>query len=261
MRDPKLYINKSDLEQVFDEMGVEIDVEDLFYRCYKYRNKGILLKVPNAVRKRVATAITTMGNVELFVMVLTAKRAKLKHRFVEPKPMDKSWTTLTKISQDAARFCDVMELDLKQGYVVYIDIGLKLMGSRYSLNKFSYNYEKIVEKYNEAEEIGTSEYKDIAASLCSIYLDLHKHMTNQAKEVIRKNRKHDFILTAKLLVKHDWDAKNYIKFQFKHFDNMGIDLMPYHLHGDSAEERYILGTKSKSKDKNFEKFKRQKNSK
>ena len=84
----------------------------------------------------------------------------------------------------ASVFCNKYGIESEEyGYRIFVRYGLAYMGRKYSLNKFKYYYQKIVDRYGYDEEISSdktpSDTKDFADCWYSI-------MKNKFPEIMLK---------------------------------------------------------------------------
>ena len=254
MRDARIYLTRSALEEVFEDMGIEVDVDQFLKKSYKYRNKELLLKAPARKRTKVAKAIRTQGDAELFNALLSQFRVSKSHVFSQLRPTHKDWSTLAQITTLATDFADIHELTHKQGYMEYISIGYDLMNKKYRLNKYLHLDQKITERYQTKVKIENSEFKRTAIKLFNYFVKKKKGLTKSAQEALKEAYMLDFILTAEVIYENKWKPADYIDFQFKYYGGLNIDVQPYNLHSPDAQIKYRIANTGSKKSSNLEKF-------
>ncbi len=122
--------------------------KEIFRRAAKYKPARVLVK-PAKVNAEKVRKVMRNCDEELFNNILSSRRLQENHRFVILHKHDPDWTTLINIAADAQEFSELYGYTAAQGYLVYINYGLHLMGKKYGLSKFSYYKNRIFDLQQE----------------------------------------------------------------------------------------------------------------
>lgn len=179
MRDPTIHITLSNLKTVlsyyFDDVDDYVMSKILSSsRKYQIRDRYAVqvknLQQLKRVQKVVDTSVDDIA-IDKFNMVLYTKRKELDHKFtMKIGRKEAAYTNLVK----AAELCMAFHVasgasDYMESCITYITIGLKLMGKRYALNKFSYYNERIVETAKAKELIKQEKESGSIDNAISVY--------------------------------------------------------------------------------------------
>jgi hypothetical protein len=143
MREASINIKYSQFVQCTQDILTEAQVKDIFRRASKYRPCRVMLKTQSAEKKIKVEAVLRPCDEVLFNNILSSRRLAADHKFIVMGKHDSDWSFMMTIAADAHEFSDLYAFTPAQGYLVYIDTGMKLMGKQYSLSKFKYYKTKI----------------------------------------------------------------------------------------------------------------------
>ena len=150
MREPSIHITKSQFEEILNTLEVDnFPVEAFFVIARKEAiNHRAVLVSNNKNTKRVNNILlASKGDAALVADIIYATRIKLKHRGVrkirETEP--RNWAVCKKIAESCNQFCEDFQLDTREGFIKYIELGIKKMDGNYNnlLNRLSAMSEKI----------------------------------------------------------------------------------------------------------------------
>lgn len=230
MRDPALHIKKSDLIKVLKTLDIDIDITALMTEAVKYpivRDSNLLVKT----KRTRSTAQKT------FQLRLAASMAKRKQFYSDIKPSNKSmWSMLNTVTKNAEQFGKDVGLTRLEAFDTYINIGLKLFGNNYRFQKFVSKHEEIVLTYVETKEADTYSNKGLVRELLFLYCRMAGVEDYQA---YYDTYKIDFMKAAKQ-IETVVDSYDWLYTQFFAYATYSIKLSPSGLHGEKAQQRYLL---------------------
>lgn len=168
-RDPSIHIRESHLYEIVNEVMEQVkekflgkkDVEPeefnntLVYfivrkaKKYAINNRNILEGNAKLLSKAANITLNSRDKSNLFADTLNSVRRYLQHRGITKiKPGDKEWDMIKVLTESALGFCEDFKLKPRNGFTIYITIGINKMRG-YSLNKFKSLHSSIC-NYQEA---------------------------------------------------------------------------------------------------------------
>lgn len=244
MREPSIHITKSQFEEILNTLEVDnFPVEAFFVIARKEAiNHRAVLVSNNKNTKRVNNILlASKGDAALVADIIYATRIKLKHRGVrkirETEP--RNWAVCKKIAELCNQFCEDFQLDTREGFIKYIELGIKKMDGNYNnlLNRLSSMSEKISDLYS-----ATLEMEDDSGNAKSIHdyfikrvadvTGIYESFVNQPDKYIH------FVRLDKFLSEKGWDPTQFIDAQFESLAWCNGLPEPSQMYNDKAIERY-----------------------
>ena len=160
MRDPSIHITESKLVSILKQiMPKGVNVEDLAQRITRKAKTHTLnqrkidisnKRTENKVRKIMSSS---NSDAELFSHLLLHTRRKLKHKgLIQIKQNSRDWLTVKEIVNLANEFCETFEMDKREGYIKFIEIGISKM-NKFMLVKFTPMGSSIIETFMCMQEL------------------------------------------------------------------------------------------------------------
>ena len=244
MREPSIHITKSQFEEILNTLEVDnFPVEAFFVIARKEAiNHRAVLVSNNKNTKRVNNILlASKGDAALVADIIYATRIKLKHRGVrkirETEP--RNWAVCKKIAELCNQFCEDFQLDTREGFIKYIELGIKKMDGNYNnlLNRLSSMSEKISDLYS-----ATLEMEDDSGNAKAIHdyfikrvadvTGIYESFVNQPDKYIH------FIRLDKFLSEKGWNPTQFIDAQFESLAWCNGLPEPSQMYNDKAIERY-----------------------
>lgn len=222
MRSPGIHIIRKDFEDILKELEIKGFPTETFFRMAK--RKAILtrsLEVKNnKVNKRVSNiTLATIGDAALVADIIYATRIKLKHRGVKKinESSVKDWTLCKKLAQVCNTFCQDFELDTREGFITYIEIGIHRMNNNHNLlQRLISMADNITEQYAAQLDMQTDSDKQLTKSIHDYYVNRIADTTGIQESYEKQPEKYiNFINLKNLLLERGWDYKIYIDAQFE----------------------------------------------
>lgn len=244
MREPSIHITKSQFEGILNTLEVDnFPVEAFFVIARKEAiNHRAVLVSNNKNTKRVNNILlASKGDAALVADILYATRIKLKHRGVRKinESNTREWANCKKLAEICNTFCEDFKLDTREGFIKYIELGIKKMDGNYNnlLNRLSSMSEKISDLYS-----ATLEMEDDSGNAKAIHdyfikrvadvTGIYESFVNQPDKYIH------FVRLDKFLSEKGWDPTQFIDAQFESLAWCNGLPEPSQMYNDKAIERY-----------------------
>jgi len=134
MRDPSLHITKSDLKKILKTLLPEKDEEKMAdkifkkARLYTPHSRKFVVTSKKSQTKAERISSSSIKDAELFSLILLHKRKSMKHRGLKQiKAGSRDWLIVKDIVNIANEFCETYELEKREGYIEFINIGIERM--------------------------------------------------------------------------------------------------------------------------------------
>lgn len=205
-------------------------------------NHRTVLVSNNKNTKRVNNILlASKGDAALVADIIYATRIKLKHRGVRKinESNSREWANCKKLAEICNTFCEDFKLDTREGFIKYIELGIKKMDGNYNnlLNRLSSMSEKISDLYS-----ATLEMEDDSGNAKSIHdyfikrvadvTGIYESFVNQPDKYIH------FVRLDKFLSEKGWDPTQFIDAQFESLAWCNGLPEPSQMYNDKAIERY-----------------------
>lgn len=246
MREPSIHITKSQFEEILNTLEVDnFPVEAFFVIARKsaINTRAVVVSNKETTKKVTNLLLASKGDAALVADIIYATRIKLKHKGVrkikESEP--RNWVQCKKIAEICNQFCEDFQLDTREGFIKYIEIGIQRMDGNYNnlLNRLSVMSEKIT---NQMEaEIELNEDKDSGFTL-----DIHNEFIKRVAKVTGIYESYEnqpekyvhFLRIHKLLDEKDWNLYSFMDAQFEALAWCNGLPDPSQMYNDKAIERY-----------------------
>lgn len=244
MREPSIHITKSQFEEILNTLEVDnFPVEAFFVIARKEAiNHRAVLVSNNKNTKRVNNILlASKGDAALVADILYATRIKLKHRGVRKinESNSREWANCKKLAEICNTFCEDFQLDTREGFIKYIELGIKKMDGNYNnlLNRLSSMSEKISDLYSATLEMGDDSgnakaIHDYFIKRVADVTGIYESFVNQPDKYIH------FVRLDKFLSEKGWDPIQFIDAQFESLAWCNGLPEPSQMYNDKAIERY-----------------------
>ena len=245
MREPSIHITKSQFEEILNTLEVNnFPVEAFFVIARKEAiNHRAVLVSNNKNTKRVNNILlASKGDAALVADILYATRIKLKHRGVRKinESNSREWANCKKLAEICNTFCEDFKLDTREGFIKYIETGLKRMTDYRNVMQRLLSMQENITNQVEAElelkgDKDPGFTKDIhdefikrVASVTGIY-ESYEH---QPEKYVH------FLRIHKLMDEKDWNVFQFLDAQFEALAWCNGLPEPSQMYNDKAIERY-----------------------
>lgn len=244
MREPSIHITKSQFEEILNTLEVDnFPVEAFFVIARKEAiNHRAVLVSNNKNTKRVNNILlASKGDAALVADILYATRIKLKHRGVRKinESNTREWANCKKLAEICNTFCEDFQLDTREGFIKYIELGIKKMDGNYNnlLNRLSSMSEKISDLYSATLEM--EEDSGNAKAIHDYFIKRVADVTGIYESFVNQPDKYiHFVRLDKFLSEKGWDPTQFIDAQFESLAWCNGLPEPSQMYNDKAIERY-----------------------
>lgn len=221
-RNPSIHITKSQFQEICEELGIELPIDTIFaYAQRKAINtRNILVKTKEDTKKVNNILLADKGDAQMVADIIYATRIKLKHkgvRKINPTNL-REWTNCKKLAEVCNTFCQDFELPTREGFIKYIELGIKKMPDARGLTTRLLGYQDtITEEFSAIKEIQELSPKDkqIITKVQDFYVRQIADRTGIYEPIKDPSKFIYFIRLYDFLSKRGWDYKEYLIAQFE----------------------------------------------
>jgi hypothetical protein len=245
MREPSIHITKSQFEEILNTLEVNnFPVEAFFVIARKEAiNYRAVLVSNNKNTKRVKNILlASKGDAALVADILYATRIKLKHRGVRKinESNSREWANCKKLAEICNTFCEDFKFDTREGFIKYIEIGLKRMTDyRNLMQRLISMQDNITNQVSAEMELAedndpgyTKDIHDYFIKKIANATGIYESYENQPEKYVH------FMRLGKLMGERDWNSIWFIDAQFESLAWCNGLPEPSQMYNEKAIERY-----------------------
>lgn len=248
-RDPSIHITRTQFEDILEALGVSYFPTDAFFtiaRKCSIDSRAVIASNKKVTKQIDKITLASHGDALLAADLLYATRIKLKQRGVRKitEANQREWDLCKKLADICNIFCNDFGLETREGFITYIEIGLKKLTSyRNLLQKLISLSDSITAQYEAFQEIqeyqssmsikqGVLQIHDYFVRYIASSTGIYEDYKDNPEKYVHVCRIH------KLLSDRHWNYKVYIGAQFEalSFCN-GVPTLE-NMYGDKAIERF-----------------------
>lgn len=221
-RDPSIHITKSQFQEICNDLGIELPVDTIFaYAQRKAINTRGILVSNNKINKQVNNVLLAdKGDAQMVADIIYATRIKLKHKGVRKINQGnlREWTNCKKLAEICNTFCQDFELPTREGFIKYIELGIKKMPDARALTtRLIGLQDSITEEFSAIKEIQELSPKDkqTISQIQDFYVRQIADRTGIYEPIKDPGKFTHFIRLYDFLNKKGWNYKEYIIAQFE----------------------------------------------
>lgn len=244
-RSPSIHITKSQFEEILNTLEVNnFPVEAFFVIARKEAiNHRAVLVSNNKNTKRVKNILlASKGDAALVADILYATRIKLKHRGVRKinESNSREWANCKKLAEICNTFCEDFKFDTREGFIKYIEIGLKRMTDyRNLMQRLISMQDNITNQVSAEMELAedndpgyTKDIHDYFIKKIANATGIYESYENQPEKYVH------FMRLGKLMRERDWNSIWFIDAQFESLAWCNGLPEPSQMYNEKAIERY-----------------------
>lgn len=221
-REPSIHITLSDFKEIAKELGID-DVANEFFRIARKKaiNSRSILVNNNKINKQVNNVLlANQGDAQMVADIIYATHIKLKHRGVRKINQGnlREWTNCKKLAEICNTFCQDFELPTREGFIKYIELGIKKMPDARGLTtRLIGLQDSITEEFSAIKEIQELSPKDkqTISQIQDFYVRQIADRTGIYEPIKDPGKFTHFIRLYDFLNKKGWNYKEYIIAQFE----------------------------------------------
>lgn len=265
MRNPSLHILLSDLEKVLAKTGDKTPKETamlILRLSVPYHIKNRYLVRGNAgARKKAEKLIIASSKSDYTVEQFNGLMASLRQQRGEKRVRNivkgsSEWLMLKEITGLAREFVEMYEFEpVEEGYKTFIQVGMELMGKKFSINKYKFYAPKIHE-FHEAKVV-LSEDTDPENSkiFWEIWMEIMQSHAGTTLDILVPEKFINIIYARQEADEADAEYEDWIEAQFEELAFLNAIPELVQLHGPNAKERYSRYMVKKNKPDSTKKVK------
>ena len=221
-REPSIHITLSDFKEIAKELGMD-DIANEFFRIARKRaiNSRSILVSNNKINKQVNNVLlANQGDAQMVADIIYATRIKLKHKGVRKINQGnlREWNNCKKLAGICNTFCQDFELPTREGFIKYIELGIKKMPDARALTtRLIGLQDSITEEFSAIKEIQELSPKDkqTISQIQDFYVRQIADRTGIYEPIKDPGKFTHFIRLYDFLNKKGWNYKEYIIAQFE----------------------------------------------
>lgn len=254
-REPSIHITESQLAIAMQRAADDSSVDFLGHANWKDMARQTLVEAKtqslsrrslyssNAKLQQKADKVKLIGRSEtgIFAQILLLTRRKIHHKGLHLiQPNDPEWIQLKETAKLATEFCNEFELTMKEGYTIYLQIGINKM-KNFTIHKFKSMHASICKFYETSLEIESDKTPEKTSIFYNLYIAKVNEKLGWENNDYKENPEKYvcFVKAKELAVKFGIKPTVYINAQFAGME-WGDKAMipdPLQLYGDKAIER------------------------
>lgn len=152
MRDPSIHIKRSNLQLILSKYGITTqEVNDIMLAAKQYsiRNRVMVHAVGRAKKKVERLAATEINVADKFAAVYASVMVAHSIKTLAIKSSDPNYAVFKEVISQANDFCRLFDLDYMEGFKLYLEYGVTLLGNKYSLYRLKGYSNRIVEYHKD----------------------------------------------------------------------------------------------------------------
>lgn len=246
MRDPSIHITKHQFEKILSQLEVYNFPIDAFFVIARKEaiNTRVVVVTNNKTTKKVSNILlASKGDAALVADILYATRIKLKHRGVRKinESNSREWANCKKLAEICNTFCEDFKFDTREGFIKYIEIGLKRMTDYRNLMQrlisMQDNITNQVSAEMELSSLDRSEFEEVIR-IKDYYFKKVASATGIYDGVDNPEKLIHFLRLKTFLGERGWDYMKFIDAQFESLAWCNGLPEPNQMYNEKAIERY-----------------------
>jgi hypothetical protein len=152
MRNPALHIKRSDLLVLVSKYGLNLqDVNSIMGQAIKFsiRNRVNVTTKARGKKKADRHVEADTNLVADFNRIYSSLMITNNIKALTISKTSVQYLTLKEVTFSASEFCKLFKLQTEEGFKIYINLGIKLLGNKFSLYRLKGTATRIVEHYRD----------------------------------------------------------------------------------------------------------------
>lgn len=244
-REPSIHITKSQFEEILNTLEVNnFPVEAFFVIARKeaINHRAVLVSNHKNTKRVNNILLASKGDAALVADILYATRIKLKHRGVRKinESNSREWANCKKLAEICNTFCEDFKFDTREGFIKYIEIGLKRMTDyRNLMQRLISMQDNITNQVSAEIELVEDKYPTLTKETHEYFIKKVANTTGIYELYIQPEKYVHFLRLSKFLVEHNLGSyKEFIDAQFESLAWCNGLPEPSQMYSEKAIERY-----------------------
>lgn len=222
-RDPSIHVNYTEFQAICRELGISVQIAEQFFAMARKKslNTRVVVVTKQSRRKQVNNLLlANLGDAYLIADVIYAVRVRLKQRGVRKinENNTRDWTNCKKLAEICNTFCNDFNLETREGFIKYVEIGISRMSDTRNLVQRLINMQENITEDYEAQ----LELSKLSRSQLELVIRIKDYFYSQIAEatgIYERDNKADklihFFKLKQLCDNNDWDYFKFIDAQFE----------------------------------------------
>lgn len=251
MREPSIHITESNLELVIDNIKDFHNIGKLSSKELakllvtkaksKSCNSRVIIVTNDRLEKKTQKILkSSKEDANLLATLIYMVRKKKKHRGITKMTQDhREWGRLKDLTEVCIQFCNDFELEKKQGFIKYLELGFnKITSTRNYITKLVNMGETIATEYEALQTIIDDTCREESKEIHDYYVSIISQRTGIVETFENKPTKYlNFLKVRELTDELDIPSEIFIDAQFESLAWADSYPDPNQLVGDKAMER------------------------
>lgn len=224
-REPSIHVTRAVLINLVKELGIKLSKPNIdrilrAAREVSADNRTMIAKANQSKQMRKVEG--SIGDANMAAQIIYSIRIKLKQVGVTKiKQTDPAWGQIRQLTPTLNQFCENYELEKREGYIAFIQLGIELMSKSRRTN---FNYcaswmlkqaGYITECYEANRSVREDPYPQNTRELMSIYQTRASEMTGMFLDYTKDTKEYSHFVGARQLAdKWGIDYETYVDAQF-----------------------------------------------
>lgn len=229
MRLPGIHISIDTFKEIINKLDINISdkqIMDIFKmaRGYSFDHRSVIINQNKKLTNQVVSRVkSSTRDANLLADIIYSVRTKMKHVGVfKIKQTDTQWTHIKELVPTINDFCNKYDLNKREGYICFVETGLKLLASTKRAN-FNFCVSWMLQKvdwilkvYDIENLIAKDKYPQETREVHDIYVNRILEMTGIPNNYINNSSDYfNFLKARELADKLGVDYETFIESQFE----------------------------------------------
>jgi hypothetical protein len=251
MRDPAIHIRCSDFVAIAQEYGLNVrDVNQIMQEAFKYSIRSrVFVTTKSAGKKKVDSLVESDTNLlNQFTRIYTGCMLSHSIKSLSIGKTSPQYKTLCEVCHQAKEFSDMNGMSYEEGFITFIELGIKLLGNKFGIYRLKGTALKIVE-YHQAKTLikndPSPDKTDIMVLAWSTAVRTYYHTTIELENDAQRTH---FIHAKEEADAANADYYDWIYAQFEKYLYLNSIPSFSQFYGDQAKLNYQLYTAKGNKE-------------
>jgi hypothetical protein len=243
MRDPSIHIRRSDLTALMSELGVDINVIPYLMSAaskISIKNRVFVTTKAKGKRKSDRAAGADSASLDRFNAIYMGVMISNNIKVIPITKISPQHLTLKEVCWQSLEFCKLFQLGEEQGFKLYIELGLKLLGNKFGIYRLKSSAQRITEYYNDKILIETDKDPEGTDDIITAWVQAVKVYFKTSIELENDAQRAHFIHAREDADSLKADYYDFISAQFEKYSYLNSIPSFSQFYGDQAKINYQL---------------------
>jgi len=251
MRDPSIHIRRSDFIDIVQEYGLSIQmVDDVYRKASKLniRNRVFVTTKSKGKKKADRSVESDTNLLEQFNRIYQGCMVSHSIKAMSIGKTSPQYLTLKEVCFMAKEFSDLNGMGYEEGFKIYIETGIKLLGNKFGIYRLKGYALKILEYYQAKTLIENDPFPEKTDIMVTAYITAVKEFFHSSIVLENDMQRFHFIFARQEADKAGADYYDWVYAQFEKWSYLNNVPHFSQLYGDNAKIIYELYMAKNHKD-------------